>query len=246
MFAPININLKDKLCIVAGAGPVALRKINNLLKNKARVMAIAEEVKEKRIGKLFESKKIKLIIKKVSINDFKNAFMVVLATDDIKLNDSLAKELDKRNILVNNTTGGGNFIFPAVLNKGSLKIAVSTEGDIPFLSKAFRDKIEGIIPEDFSEALKIIKKYRLKAKKVILNKNKKINFYNEISNLVLEKDFKAAGFWNKIGKFFKIFKIKSYHERFYNCFDFKRIGENNCHDGSSCSFIEKWAENRRF
>ena len=184
MYTPININLKGKLCIVAGAGPVALRKINNFLSNNARVVVIADEVREKRIRKLSEEKKIKLKIKKVAFNDLKRAFLVVLATNNLKLNDVLSEKLDKKNILVNNVTGEGNLIFPAVLNRGNLKISVSTEGESPFLSKVFRDKLEDMVSKDFAKSLTVFKKYRKKAKEMILDKNKKNKFFIEISRLM--------------------------------------------------------------
>ena len=202
MYSPININLKGKLCIVAGAGPVALRKINNFLSNNAKVIVIADEIKEKKIRKLSEEKKIKLVIKKVTFNDLKKAFLVVLATNNLKLNDVLSKKLNKKNILVNNTTGEGNLIFPAVLNRGNLKIAVSTEGESPFLSKVFRDKLEEIISKDFTDALAVFKKYRKKAIEKILDKNKKNKFFNEVSSLVKVKKNKIKSLKDKIEMIF--------------------------------------------
>src|SRR4030042_5287113 len=141
MLIPLNINLNKKRCLIIGAGNVAYRKIKKLLEYNTDIKIIAKELKNDEIKKLIIKKKIKYENKNFEITDADGSFLVIAATDDGDLNNRIAKELDKKNILVNNSSGFCSCNFPAVLNSGDLQIAVSTDGASPLFSAKLRAKI---------------------------------------------------------------------------------------------------------
>lgn len=54
----------------------------------------------------------------------------------------------------------GNFTFPAVLKKGKLTIAVSTDGGSPLLARKIRDELDGIISGEIGPFLETVTQKR--------------------------------------------------------------------------------------
>jgi siroheme synthase-like protein len=209
MLIPLNIDLNKKRCLVIGAGHVAYRKIKKLLEYKADIKVISRELKNDEIKKLVNKKKIKYENKEFENNVEENYFLVITATNDKEVNNRIAKYLDKKNILVNNSSGFCNCIFPAVLNRKNLQVAVSTEGVSPLFSAKLRDKIVKIIPTKYNEIIKLLKIYRTKAKKNINDQHKRNIFLNEITDYIIDLDaFDIKKIKNDLVKIFKYHKKK--------------------------------------
>lgn len=145
-YLPINLKIKNKLVIIVGAGSIAERKIKTLLSFEPKIKVISPEITDN----------FKKIIKKRGIvhqnriykkGDLKNAFLVIAATSDNKVNQDVYKEALKRKILVNviDNSKLSNFISPAILEKKGLMITVSTYGKNPKLAKVIRDKMRGFL-----------------------------------------------------------------------------------------------------
>ncbi len=206
---PLNINLNKKKCLIIGAGNVAYRKIKKLLEYKADIKVIAKDIKNDEIKKLVNKKKIKFVNKNFEITDAENFFLVITATDDKNLNDRIAKEFDKKNILVNNSSGFCNCNFPAVLNRKNLQIAISTDGASPLFSSRLRDKIGEIIPAAYNKIIKLLKIYRTKAKHSIKDESKRNIFFNEITDYVINlNSFELKKIKNELDKIYKNHKKK--------------------------------------
>ncbi len=188
MLIPLNVNLNNKKCLIIGAGNSAFRKIKKLLEYNANVKVIADEIKNKEIERLINKKKISFKNKKYEVNDTENFFLVVAATDNKELNNKIAEELDKKNILVNNISGLCNCSFPAILRRGDLQIAVSSDGASPLFSGKLRDKIGEIIPLYYNKVIELLKKYREKALKEIDDEIIRRIFFDEIVNNIINQD----------------------------------------------------------
>lgn len=148
-FFPININLKNKLCVVVGAGNVAERKIIKLLDYSPKIKVIAREIKSVKLFELINSGRIDFIKNGFRFKFVKEAFLVITATNDHKLNDKISKKLIKKNRLVNNVSGTGNVTFSAIFRNDNITISVSTNGEDPKIAKYVRDKIK----ENYNEFL---------------------------------------------------------------------------------------------
>jgi precorrin-2 dehydrogenase/sirohydrochlorin ferrochelatase len=68
------------------------------------------------------------------------AFIVIPATSDPRLNQSIEIEASKRGILVNRVDGVGDVVVPSLIRKDPITIAISTES--PALSKYIRLQLE--------------------------------------------------------------------------------------------------------
>ncbi|MBI5207749.1 MAG: bifunctional precorrin-2 dehydrogenase/sirohydrochlorin ferrochelatase [Candidatus Firestonebacteria bacterium] len=169
-YFPIFINSDNIRCLVVGGGKIAERKIMTLLAYGVKIIVVSPIVTNS-IKKNSLKNKIELKERKFRRTDLKNIKVLILATSDIKLNEKISKEAEKYNILVNAITDGekGNFIFPSVVDRGALKIAVSTSGLCPALSLKIRERLDKQFCRNYEEYLNFISKIRL----IALSKNKK-------------------------------------------------------------------------
>ena len=97
---PIFINIREKPCIVIGGGDIALRKINLLLKAKARVECLSL-IFSKGIKNLSKDGSIKLINKSFDQTDIKNYSIIIAATDDKSVNSLISSIAQDKKIPVN-------------------------------------------------------------------------------------------------------------------------------------------------
>jgi len=180
-YYPLNLSLKNKKCVVLGAGHVALRKVKRLLECGGRVLVVGQEILPE-LKNLLKKKKVIFKNKKASLKDLAGSFLVVSATDDRKLNALVSAYCLKRNILVNvvDSPKECNFILPSILRKGNLTISVSTDGVSPALAKKIRQDIQKRFGLEYAKLLHLIKDIRPAVLKKIKNPRARNIFWKKI------------------------------------------------------------------
>ncbi|EEL51524.1 Precorrin-2 dehydrogenase [Bacillus cereus Rock3-44] len=155
-------------------------KITPLLKEGADIVVVSFEL-DASLVKLVESKQIRWFQKEYEKSDIEGAFLVVAATSDTKLNESIAKDASS-NQLVNVITNpeSGNVHFPAAIHRGKLNIAVSTGGASPKLAKKIRDDIAAKYDEVYEIYLDFLYEVRMNVKKLSLEKRKQNRLLQEV------------------------------------------------------------------
>jgi len=145
-YYPINLNISGKLCVVIGGGPVAERKVKNLLRYGARVRVVSPDLTD-RLSKWVSQRKIDYTRSEYRASHLKGAFLVYAATSDRRVNAEIARDAVKRGLLVNvaDAPAESTFILPAVVRKREISIAVSTNGISPAKSVRIRDRIKQFI-----------------------------------------------------------------------------------------------------
>ena len=142
-FFPLFINIKNKKVLIIGAGKIAYRKAETLLKYGADILVVTKEIKEEGFKNL---KNINIKIGEFSENLLENIFMVICATDNKKLNEKIYKICDEKNILVNNITSKTdmNCRFGSIINNEEYTLGISAKGN-PKKAKELREKLEKIL-----------------------------------------------------------------------------------------------------
>ena len=142
-FFPLFINLRNKNALVIGAGKIAFRKVETLLKYEAKVTVITKEIKEE---KFFNLKNIDIKIGEFNETLLENRFIVVAATDNPEFNRYIYELCNSKNILVNNITSKEemNCRFASILETEEYQIAISANGN-PTKSKALKNKLKEIL-----------------------------------------------------------------------------------------------------
>jgi len=193
MFLPINLNLKGKKCLVVGAGLVAEKKIASLLETGAKICVVAEEFSPA-IKVLNSKANLKLSKRAFKVADLKDKFLVVAATDDKKVNSSIAKLCRSKKVIVNTVDSikDSDFIFPAYFSRGDLVIAVSTHGKSPSLAVKIKDDLKKYFGVEFAEFVKEVGVLRKNViREIKSEKNRKYLMHKileEVNTLKLTKD----------------------------------------------------------
>ena len=140
-YFPFFLQQQITMCVVGG-GSVAERKLDLLLKANADITVISLDFSDYilELSKKHDIKCITDVYSENFLEDNKYRF-VISATNDTSLNEQVAKDRAKRNIIVNVVDQPEicDFIFPSILERGDITVAVSTGGASPVLAK-FEDK----------------------------------------------------------------------------------------------------------
>jgi precorrin-2 dehydrogenase len=139
---PIAVKLELRSCLVVGGGAISLHKTRELLRCGALVHAVAMEWLAD-FAELMVHPRLTQSTRPFHSKDLDGVFLVIAATDDPATQLAVARGAEERGILCNvvDVNALCNFYAPAILRRGSLTVAVSTEGKSPLLAVAIRDRI---------------------------------------------------------------------------------------------------------
>lgn len=159
----LNIRMRGKLVVVIGGGTVALRKLRSLVAAGAFVRIVAVEFCPE-VSALKDLETVVVRVGHYEATDLDDAFLVIAATDDAKTNEQVRRDAQKRGIMVTvaDNPSAGDCTFPAVLHRGDLAIAVSTDGRCPTFAVDVRDLIAGHIGSEYGALLEQISAEREK------------------------------------------------------------------------------------
>lgn len=160
---PVYLNLTDRLCIVVGGGKVAERKVHSLLECGARVRVISPEASQA-ILTLGSLGRIELVRREYYSDDVAGAFLVISAVANEQVNAQVADDCFQRNIPVNvvDDPEKCSFIVPAVLRRGALSIAISTDGKSPTLAQKIKNDLKSQYGPEYAELLEILGELRVR------------------------------------------------------------------------------------
>lgn len=158
---PVFLNLKNRNCLVIGGGPVAERKVQNLIECQARVHLVSPQLTPG-LAVMTESGKLDWKDRVYQSSDLDDMFMVFIATNQENVNQAVSRACQERGILVNavDDPPNCNFFVPSVVRRQSLAIAISTEGKSPLLARRLREELEELIPDDYGDFVEILGKAR--------------------------------------------------------------------------------------
>ena len=142
-FFPLLIDLKNINILVIGAGKIAFRKVETLLKYNTNITVITKDIKEE---KFLTLRNIDIKIGEFEETLLKDKFLVVAATDNPEFNKYIYELCNSKNILVNNITSKEemNCRFASILETEDYQIGISAKGN-PSKSKSLKNKLKEIL-----------------------------------------------------------------------------------------------------
>jgi len=179
---PIFLKTENFQIIIVGGGIVGTEKLSFILKNSpdANITVVAKEISEEIRSTVDRRPSIVLIEKAFEPSDLDNKQLVIAATADKALNESIYRAAKAKTILINvaDTPELCDFYLGSIVTKGDLKIAISTNGKSPTLSKRIREFFEDILPDNINELILNLNEYRKTLKG---NFEEKVDKLNEIT-----------------------------------------------------------------
>ncbi|WP_417498903.1 siroheme synthase CysG [Methylophaga sp.] len=160
-YLPIFLDLKKQTCLVVGGGSVATRKTKLLLKAQAKVTIVSPELTDA-LNALVQQGEVSWTQSVFTPAHISDQRLVIAATDDEKVNQSVHDVAQKKNILTNLTDNpdDSDFIFASVLDRSPIIVAVSSGGESPVLARNLRARLETLIPPGYSKLGELMGKYR--------------------------------------------------------------------------------------
>ncbi len=162
-YYPINLDIKNRKCLIVGGGAVGTRKVNTLLECGARVTVVSPEPTPQ-LTRLASAGSITLEKRDYRSDDITGMFLVIGATDDESLNHQVSKDAEQAHILCNiaDRPEVCNFILPSIVRRGDLVITVSTSGKSPALAKRLRKQLETQFGQEYADFLLLMGAIRRK------------------------------------------------------------------------------------
>jgi len=147
---PMFVKLEGKLVVVVGGGEIAEGKIESLLSAGARIRLIAPQIRPQ-IAEWVRFGKIDWLPKEFAPTDLEGASLVIAATSAAGINKDVFDEAESRKILCNAVDDIANchFYYGAIVQRGDLQIAVSTNGKSPALAHRVRMELEEAYPSEY-------------------------------------------------------------------------------------------------
>ena len=148
----------DKLhMVVIGGGAVGTEKIGAILKNSpaASIKVVAPEISQTIVDWMTTHPGLKLSYKAYESSDLAGADLVVAATCIAVLNAQVQIDAKQKGVLINvaDTPELCDFYLGSIVQKGALKIAISTNGQSPTFAKRMRELLEDVLPEGIDAIL---------------------------------------------------------------------------------------------
>lgn len=147
----VDLNLHSKIVLVVGAGKEGIRKVKGLLGQGCKIIVLDKRINAELLY-LERQKQIKIIRQKITdlsfIDNFKNLFIVMAATNDKILNRKIIEKGQRMGALVYaaDDPSVSDFSYASLTNiQGIMQIAISTYGKSPLMARKLRIRIERIL-----------------------------------------------------------------------------------------------------
>ena len=146
---PVVLRVGGRRVLVVGGGAVAARKVDGLVAAGALVTVVAPVVDDA----IASRPDVRIERRPYASSDLAGQRLVIVATDDSLVQREVARDAEAAGIWVNAADDPENcsFFLPAVERRGSVIVAVSTQGASPALASHLRDRIAETLPANVDE-----------------------------------------------------------------------------------------------
>lgn len=184
---PVFLKLNELHTVLIGAGKVGLEKLTAILNNSkdASVTVIALSVLPEFAELAAVNPNVIVISKAFAEEDLDKADIVIAATNDNVLNEYIRQAAHERKLLINVADKPElcDFYLSSIVQKGDLKIAISTNGKSPTVAKRLKEVLNEGLPSEIDTTLQQINSLRDTLKGDFTEKVKKLN---EVTSVLVQ------------------------------------------------------------
>ncbi len=183
---PLFLTLRKKPILVVGGGELAARKIRLLLKYSSNIHVIADDLCDELVKKE-KSGHIEWTPSRYPKEINSDFAFVVSATNNDHIDLKISAMAHKANVPINvvDKPNLSDFIFPAIIDRSPIMVAVSSSGASPVLARRIRGQIEVTLPANIGQLAQLAKNFRNTVKTLLPKEiNRKIfweNYFDGIS-----------------------------------------------------------------
>lgn len=176
---PVFLKLNDLHTVLVGGGNVGLEKLTAILNNSnsARVTVISREFLPDVHTLASQYPGIRIVQKSFTEDDLNEADIVIAATNDSELNNYIRNAAHERKLLINVADKPAlcDFYLGSIVQKGDLKLAISTNGKSPTVAKRLKEVLNESLPAELDITLQQMSELRNTLEGDFTDKVKKLN-----------------------------------------------------------------------
>lgn len=180
-YFPVFIDAEHTDCLIVGAGEVAARKLELVLKTPAKITVVAPWVSDT-VAKLASHSNVILHQREFLDADLNGKNLVFVATDKPEVNQTVHDLAHHKGILVNvvDNTPLCKFITPSIVDRSPIIIAMSSGGVAPVLLRYIRQKLESVLPHKISLLGDFSERFRNKVKSALASVTDRRYFWEDV------------------------------------------------------------------
>jgi uroporphyrin-III C-methyltransferase/precorrin-2 dehydrogenase/sirohydrochlorin ferrochelatase len=179
-YLPVFLNIKNEPCLVIGGGDIAQRKVRSLLRAGAKVTVLSPDLSPGLKVLLDQGAIIfeEALFTPEALRGFK---LVISSTNQRPVNECVASSAKALGIPVNvvDCPDLCTFIFPALIDRSPIILAISTGGASPILARVLRSRLESLIPYRYGRLAGLAERARERVKKAIPDSASRRRFWEE-------------------------------------------------------------------
>lgn len=182
-YLPLFADLAGRPVLVVGGGDIAARKIELLRRAGARIQIASRELCPE-LQALLDEQQLEWLATSFEPAQLDKVFLVIAATDDNALNAQVYDEANARHKLVNvvDDQPKCSFIFPSIVDRSPLVVAISSSGTAPVLARMLREKLETLLPSHMGQMAELAGQWRDKVKARFSRMSDRRRYWERIFN----------------------------------------------------------------
>lgn len=182
-YLPLFFSLRDSPVLLVGGGSVALRKARLLLAAGAQLTVVSPQI-DSELQRMLKAAGGAWHQTRYSGEHLQGKLLVVAATPDREVNKIVASDAAAGDIPVNvvDDPEHCSFIFPSIVDRSPLLIAISSSGRSPVLARMVRNKIEALIPAAYGRLAIFAGRFRRALKEEVPEPNQRRRLWERFIN----------------------------------------------------------------
>lgn len=181
-FFPLFHRIDKKFCLIVGGGQVALRRANMLIKAGACIDIISPDILP-RLKDLVESNKGQCFAQLFTTEAIQRDYFCIVAATDSKVVNAEVADFAKANKIPVNVVDNRHqcdFIFPSIVDREPITIAISNNGSSPVLSRLLKQQINRFVPDSYGHLSYFVGANRDKVKATIPDNKTRVEFWEHV------------------------------------------------------------------
>ncbi|WP_301929946.1 bifunctional precorrin-2 dehydrogenase/sirohydrochlorin ferrochelatase [Ferruginibacter sp.] len=154
---PVFLKLKQLRLLIVGGGYVGMEKLQAVLANSpaAVITLVASEISGEIKELVKEYPGVTLVERPYQLSDFDNIDIAIAAINDPVVSGQVAMDAKLKGILINVADKPDlcDFYLGSVVQKGNLKVAISTNGKSPTIAKRVKEMLNETLPDELDSLL---------------------------------------------------------------------------------------------
>ncbi|OTA21983.1 siroheme synthase [Xenorhabdus beddingii] len=179
-YLPLFVELKTRSVLLVGGGEIASRKASLLLRTGAALTIVAPELHVE-LQQRHQKGEFEWLQGTFKTEYLDGVFLVIAATDDHNLNQHIFEAANHRAILVNVVDNQPlcSAIFPSIIDRSPIMVAISSAGKSPVLTKLLREKLESLLPFHLGSMADIAGRWREQVKQRFASLRQRRHFWEK-------------------------------------------------------------------